>query len=82
MSESQWFKSGEENATIEGYFFFFFLIDFIETAIFSLPFAVIAILSNFSWVLRSPQEKLKTLWLYKIWGYFGEFWLVLGDISL
>ena len=22
MSESQWFKSGEENATIEGYFFF------------------------------------------------------------
>ena len=62
-------------------FFLIWSIDFIETAIFSLPFAVIAILYNFSWVLRSPQEKWKTLWLYKILGYFGEFWLVLGDIS-
>ena len=68
----KWFKSGEENATIEG-FFLIWSIDFIETSIFSLPFAVIAILSNLSWVLRSPQEKLKTLWLYKILGNFG--WL-------
>ena len=54
-------------------FFLIWSIDFIETAIFSLPFAVIAILYNFSWVLRSPQEKWKTLWLYKILGILGNF---------
>ena len=70
MSGSQWFKSDEENATIE---FFFLLIDFIKTAIFSLAFAVIAILSNFSWVLQSPQEKLKTMVMQKFGGVLGNF---------
>lgn len=73
ISGSKWFKSGEENATIEFFFFLIILIDFIETAIFSLAFAVIAILSNFSWALPSPQEKLKTMVMQKFGGILGNF---------
>ena len=80
ISGSKWFKSGEENATIEFFFFLIILIDFIETAIFSLAFAVIAILSNFSWA--PPSREIEDNGDAKIWGYFGEFWLVLGNISL
>lgn len=45
----------------------------IETAIFSFAFAVIAILSNFSWVLQSPKKKLKTMVMQKFGGVLGNF---------
>ena len=38
-----------------------------------LSIAVIAILSNFSWALRSPQEKLKTMVMQKFGGILGNF---------
>ena len=40
---------------------------------FSLAFAVIAILSNFSRALQSPQEKLKTMVMQKFGGILGNF---------